>query len=248
MSIEIYTRRVRNETLEDLALLEKSILRKRSTIEHLKTSKHGFNPRSVIERNETELLEMEERQRSFEIKLEQIDNGLYTEKIQAELDQNRERIAQKSAQTKKRKAANKVETPVPPPRPTFQRDHPRRFPSARDFDYAENQYHRDCASIPDHLLDKLRNMPNNLGYIWKDIWCFGNRAPERTDEYSLFEKRGQRMLVHVYNHQVRQYTLFEKDNTGRRTLLERRPLKSVAQGNCLGQLLDKGFSGIARSK
>ena len=28
-------------------------------------------------------------------------------------------------------------------------------------------------SIPDYILKKLKSMPNNKGYIWKNIYCFG---------------------------------------------------------------------------
>jgi hypothetical protein len=238
-TIEIYTRRIRNETAEDLALLEKSIERCQGTIQRLKVTKSGFNPRVVIERNEGELKRMLSEREVLERKLDDIDQGLYTEKLQAELDHNRQVIDQKAASTKKRKeqakatttptaAATKPSGNAPRPSGNAPRSggyyHPAMRNNERDFDYAEKQFFRDCGSVPDHLREKLKNMPNNMGYIWKDIWCFGERHPEQTHEYTLFEKRNQQFLVHVYNLRTRMYTLYEKDNTGRRKFIERAPM------------------------
>lgn len=256
-TLEIYTRRIRNETLEDLTLLEKSIQRCQTTIQRLRVTKSGFNPRVVIERNEAELQRMESERDVLQRRLDEIDDGLYTEKLQAELDHNRQVIAQKSASTKKRKEQSAMgpATKPPPPRatpsqpPTGSRPgsgggphrghagsswHSSGFPrnNERDFDYAEKQYMRDSASIPDHLREKLKNMPGNMGYVWKDIWFFGARNAEQTYEYTLFEKRNQQFLVHVYNLRTRMYSLYEKDNTGRRKFIERSPM--TKRTNCVG--------------
>lgn len=252
-SLEIYTRRIRNETLEDLTLLEKSIERCQTTIQRLRVSKGGFNPRVVIERNETELQRMQTEREALERKLDEIDQGLYADKLQAELDRNRQIIAQKTASTKKRKEqASGILTPATTPtgattaaskpgasgRPSsgyvyngYSRN------NERDFDYAERQYMRDSASIPDHLRDKLKNMPNNMGYVWKDIWYFGARSPEQTHEYTLFEKRHQQFLVHVYNLRTRMYSLYEKDSTGRRKFIERSPMTQRTNYVGIAQLI-----------
>jgi hypothetical protein len=250
-TIEIYTRRIRNETTEDLALLEKSILRCQTTIQRLKVTKSGFNPRVVIERNESELQRMLSEREALERKLDDIDQGLYAEKLQAELDHNREVIAQKAASTKKRKAQSAV-TAAPKPTTTaaatknppgsrsggyHHPHHPAFRNNERDFDYAEKQFVRDCASVPDYLRDKLKNMPNNMGYVWKDIWCFGERRPEQTYEYTLFEKRNQQFLVHVYNLRTRMYTLYEKDPTGRRKFIERTPMTQRTNYVGIAQLI-----------
>lgn len=233
-TLEMYTRRIRNETVEDLTLLEKSIERCQTTIQRLRVAKNGFNPRVVIERNENELQCMQTERDALQRKLDEIDQGAYADKLQAELDRNRQVIDQKTASTKKRKQQAKGPSGAPsapkPSAPSFgQHSQPYVYHgysrnNERDFDYAEKQYMRDSASIPDHLRDKLKNMPNNMGYVWKDIWYFGAQAPEQTHEYTLFEKRHQQFLVHVYNLRTRMYSLYEKESTGRRKFIERSPM------------------------
>lgn len=249
MSLENYTRRVRNETLEDLALLTKSIERIETTIERLRSSKSGFNPKTVIERNQAEMARLRSEQQALELKLEQIDNGLYEEKMKEELEHNRELIEQKTLQTKRKKESNAGSAPTNSANKPTNKHYPyyqNRSAHERDFAYAEKQFYRDVASLPDHLADKLKNMPANLGYIWKDIWFFGIKPAEQSNEFSLFEKQGGRFLTHVYNQKNKEYRLYEKDQSGRRHLLERKALQSLQLTHSLGHLLRKGFADTAQ--
>jgi hypothetical protein len=241
---------MRQEATEELSQLAKSIERSQATLARLRTTKTNYNPRVVIERNEAELARFQHEHAALENKLLHMESDAYRDIVQAELDQNRETIAQKSAQTQKRKAAAKAPTAAAPPpfyssRPKstgnrpFQH-HSNNVFSDRDFAYAEKQYHRDSASLPDHLYEKLQNMPSHMGYIWKDIWFFGSRcSSEPIHEYTLFEKRNQQFLVHVYNHQTLQYNLYEKDANGRRRFIERRALTPRTRSASIAQLLER---------
>ena len=228
-TLEIHLRRIRNETEDELAQLDLAIQRCEATISRLRTNKNTYNPRVVIERNEAELERFQAEKRALELKLEQIESEAYIDTLKRELEHNREVIAQKSAHTKKRKeaaASQQVMTTTAPAtkrKPVGRREWEPSY--ERDFNYAEKQYHRDSASLPDHLYDKIQNMPNNMGYVWKDSWFFGARAPEQTHEYTLFEKRHSQFLVHVYNRNTLQYTLYEKDPSGRRRFISRTPMK-----------------------
>lgn len=244
-TLEIQTRRVRNETVDEITRLEKAIQRCQSTIQRLRVTKAGFNPRVVIERNEAQIREFETEKATLERKLETIDNGRYGEILQAEMDHNRQVIEQKAAQTKKRRAADVPAKPAAFAKPHSNNHNRGGFhkpsystdTSEREFSYGEKSFYRDVSSLPDHLYDKLQNMPSNMGYIWRDIWFFGHKSPDRSGEYSLFEKRGNRMLVHVLNRQARTVTLYEKDNTGRRKFIERTPMRPDTGSVNIAQLV-----------
>lgn len=251
-SIDTYLRRMRQEATEELAQLAKSIERSQATLARLRTTKTNYNPQVVIERNEAELSRFQREHTALEQKLLHMESDAYRDIVQAELDHNRETIAQKTAQSQKRKAAAKNVAATPPPSSqpnSSQRsfhgfrsanNHSNNMFSDRDFTYAEKQYHRDSASLPDHLYEKLQNMPSNMGYIWKDIWFFGSRyTTDRLYEYTLFEKRNQQFLVHVYNHQTLQYNLYEKDANGRRRFIERRALTPRTRSASIAQLLER---------
>lgn len=224
-NLEQQLRRLKNETLDEIRHHEKAIAHCQDVISRLKTSKQAYNPRVVIERNEAEIERFEKELVSLNKRIDEIESGSYEEKLRAEMEANKHTIQQKTKATQKKKAdaANtevKPKTPSPrktEPRHNFQRN------NARDFDYAEKQYMRDSASIPDHLREKLKNMPNNLGYVWKDIWCFGGKHARNYNEITLYEKRHHQFLMHVYDTQRRVYCLYDKDNSGNKKLLEKRP-------------------------
>ena len=73
-------------------------------------------------------------------------------------------------------------------------------------------------------------MPNNKGYIWKGIQCFGELPPEN-DTIILFEKlRGNIMKIHEITR--KHYLIYEKQGKGQKKLIlntKRNPILSDAQ-------------------
>ena len=70
--------------------------------------------------------------------------------------------------------------------------------------------------------DKLANMYNNMGYIWKGIYCFGHKPTTNRTEYTLFEKNNNKFYVHHFDRVNRIYTYSEKDVNGKKTVLQRK--------------------------
>ena len=54
-------------------------------------------------------------------------------------------------------------------------------------------------SIPDFILDKLKWMPNNKGYIWKGIYCFGEQPADSLEKNCMFEKKRDLLIIHEWN-------------------------------------------------
>ncbi len=226
-SIETQLRRLKNETVDEIQHLEKAIVRCETTLGRLRTTKQGYNPKVLLDRNQAELDDLKQRLQQQQAKLDEIESGAYEQTLREELEQNKKMIQNKTEQTKRKKAENKssvmsgapVTNPKKSSQPWYNNNNQN---NSRDFDYAEKQYLKDCRSIPDHLREKLANMPNHMGYVWRDIWCFGEKPSRNVEEYTLFEKRHNVFLVHVYNRRTREYCLYEKDNANRRKLLEKR--------------------------
>tara|TARA_B100000900_G_C20536080_1_gene698438 strand:- start:115 stop:924 length:810 start_codon:yes stop_codon:yes gene_type:complete len=81
---------------------------------------------------------------------------------------------------------------------------------------------RNSNNIPEYMKKNLKEMPNNKGYIWKDIRFYGALPARRNEPDILFEKlRGGIMLIHEITES--EHKIFEKK--GR----DRRRLKSVTQ-------------------
>lgn len=77
----------------------------------------------------------------------------------------------------------------------------------KEMDRSYKYFQRTCDGIPDYMLAKLKDMPNNKGYIWRDIYCFGERPVEPNQPTVMFEnKRGGTLVIHEWtNTEYRKY-------------------------------------------
>jgi hypothetical protein len=90
----------------------------------------------------------------------------------------------------------------------------------KDYKYFWKVYQKICDSIPDYMREKLRNMPNNKGYIWRGCHVFGNLPPEPGKNVTLFEKRGQLMRIHEIT--SGEYLIYEKYGKERKNLVQKK--------------------------
>ena len=60
----------------------------------------------------------------------------------------------------------------------------------KEYSRAWNHYAKSDNSMPEYMKKNLKSMPNNKGYIWKNIMYFGHKKRERSDRpVSLFERQ-----------------------------------------------------------
>ena len=88
--------------------------------------------------------------------------------------------------------------------------------SKREMDRSYMFFCRTIDSIPDYIINKLKKMPNNKGYIWKNIYCYGE-LPSDSNTITLFEKRRDNiLLIHEWVNNT--YNIWKKESTNRKTL------------------------------
>jgi hypothetical protein len=115
----------------------------------------------------------------------------------------------------------------------------------RDFKYYYKHFCKIEETIPEYMLENLKNMPNNKGYIWRKMWLFGELPEERCVNQGvnqgmngnvnqeqptlvMFERARGVLLIHEYD--KHEYRLFEKDSTGKRKFILKRPRYQKKQG------------------
>jgi tRNA U34 5-carboxymethylaminomethyl modifying GTPase MnmE/TrmE len=211
-------RRIRAETEQEIQQLEKSISRSQEVIGRLRSQKNNQN---VISRYEKDIQNFTEKMNQLQTILNEIDMGVYEEKLKTELENNRKMIETKSKSTQKKKQDKlnqQIMQSVQKPTKNNQESNPN-YVRHINMDREEHFYLKDCRSLPNHLQQKLKNMTNDTGFIWKDIWCLGELPSKNRDHYplTLHEKKDSKMLVHIYDRH--KYSLYEKDANGRRHLL-----------------------------
>ena len=91
--------------------------------------------------------------------------------------------------------------------------------SKKDADRGEQFFHKINNSVPDYMLRNLKDMPNNKGYIWRGMYCFGELPPERNCNTTImFEKKPRGVLI---NHEQTptMYKTYEKQGKNKRVLI-----------------------------
>ena len=93
---------------------------------------------------------------------------------------------------------------------------------AREYMY----YCKKVDSISTHIQEKLKTMPNNKGYIWRDIYCFGEKPAEKNGIVTLFEKKHG----DFYTHEITDthHSVFKK-NGKNRVLVDKYPVKKITE-------------------
>jgi hypothetical protein len=67
------------------------------------------------------------------------------------------------------------------------------------------------------MVKKLKSMPNNKGYIWKNIYCFGERSPTPGEPVILFETQKEGLLV-IHETTDKDYKIWHKRGSSKKIL------------------------------
>lgn len=87
----------------------------------------------------------------------------------------------------------------------------------KDIHRSANYFKKACSSLPEYIRRNLACMPNNKGYIWKGVCCFGE-LPTTDTTTILFEKKANGyMLIHEWTHT--HIKLYEKRGNNKKILL-----------------------------
>jgi len=174
----------------------------------------------ITQRNENRRKEIETlTQRS-----EDICSGLLDEDIQREMSdakkkimadnelmiakKNRLREQQKIASDKSKRFYQK----------TASADRENRF-REKDMQRAYNQYLNIVATIPEYISKNLEEMPNNKGYLWRGVQCYGKKdeASNSSNSLILFEKQKGGLLV-IHENTPTEYKIFHKKGKDKKVL------------------------------
>ena len=85
-------------------------------------------------------------------------------------------------------------------------------------------------SIPDYMIKKLKTMPNNKGYIWKNIYCYGERPAAPNEPVIMFENQREGLLI-IHETTDKKYKIWYKKGTSKKILhscTQRRKLSSAS--------------------
>ena len=88
----------------------------------------------------------------------------------------------------------------------------------KDMQRAYMQYLNIVDTIPDYISKNLDEMPNNKGYIWRGIQCYGKQAEGgNSNSTILFEKQKGGLLI-IHDRTATEYKIFHKKGKDKKVL------------------------------
>jgi hypothetical protein len=184
------------ETIDELAHKEKQKKHHEEALHRLQYEKQPFSVKKLVEQTRERIASITAEIAEIEAKQRDIEQGLLDEEFKREIEQNRATATQKGKTTLAKKAAK---NPPPVGRLPFK---PRERNMDRDSSIEYDRYMRLLTKFPDSLRDRLKKMPNNRGFLWRDIAFYGELAPT-SDVTVLSERREVGGKVEFWDHKFK---------------------------------------------
>lgn len=156
-------------------------------------------------------------------RLEHLNSGLLDAELRAGVRAQMDEANEKSRVTRQRKkdlAADKEAKSVISKayyQASRRQDRQNKYAN-KNMNRSYRHFCRACSSIPDYMLRNLSEMPNNKGYFWKSVACYGDLPAERGKPTVLFDRRrGGIMVIHEWT--PNEYKVYEKKGKDRKVLV-----------------------------
>ncbi len=92
----------------------------------------------------------------------------------------------------------------------------------REMKKSYEYFQKLCASIPDYMRENLANMPNNKGFIWKGVSCYGD-LPAEPDKPRVLTEKLYGGILRIYETDENYHRVYEKDGKNPRKLIQTTP-------------------------
>ena len=177
---------LRNEIEQALVILEQAKKRQRRVDPESESGRVAYNQATEIVTQVTE--EVEKKQEAL-AGIESGEGDYYCDLLAAEESISRAAyLRQKSRAKEKAKtnAANDEKKEAEHKRYRKERRGDRW--DKRKYGIYLRKFQYAAESLPPYIRENLRSMPNNKGYVWRGVYFYGSRLPERGEPSVVFEK------------------------------------------------------------
>ena len=84
----------------------------------------------------------------------------------------------------------------------------------KEISYHYRHYAKAHATLPKNIRKNLGEMPNNKGYIYKNVRYYGQNPAQKGEPIILFERRREHLVIHEYTDTY--YTVYHKEPNQKR--------------------------------
>ena len=164
-----------------------------------------------------------EESKEIEEKIKEIPYGMYDDEIQSKIDYNSKMQKEKDRIRKEKHITELID------KKHHEKKSQKFYQSNRNSDREErylqkemqrtyNHYVKACDSIPEYILKNLKEMPQNKGYFWKNVACFGELPPEENKPLTLFERQKGGLLI-IHEWLPKYYNVYHKQGKDKKKLI-----------------------------
>ena len=216
----------KNKIFLELKDLNSIISRNKKSIENLRVSDLNVN----FIKEKINKLELDNANKSIKIEelnntISSVDRGELDEIIKTEYKYVIDNINAKTLETKKKKTLSvrsSNEDIVKSKK--YNNDERHHYKSVKYehkmFDSSYKFYIKSLDKLPNYMANKLDDMSNNKGYIYRGIWFFGKNPCVNYNTLTMFEKKyNERDVLYIHEYSDTIYNLYSKIGNNRKTLV-----------------------------
>jgi hypothetical protein len=103
----------------------------------------------------------------------------------------------------------------------------RSYGKEKEVERGYSYYIKASATLPSYMERNLKEMPNNKGYVWKDIHFYGHKPAEKKKPTVMFDKDSRTKILTIYETTPTEYKIFEKKGDERKILVHKERRKQL---------------------
>lgn len=217
-------KRINNATTR-IKTLRVNIDRCQETLQNL--NKSGFTQEFIENsknKNKESITRCEEEIEENEQLIRDINQGLYDEEIEEEIEKgiNVQNLLLNQQKVNKELREQKFQEKQANIQKKRKEDNHSLYDKENDANREYKRYLKACDRLPDYIQKNLKTMPGNKGYIFMDVSFYGDLPKEEGQPYVLFEKmRDGSMKIFEYFPNWTRISL--KDKNGNKIILTDEP-------------------------
>ena len=221
MSVDV-RRHEKNRLEAEIRQLRKCVERDDASIRRINGQPSSSYGREHLDKLKAKNCCREEQIEAAEDRLKKVGYGELDDELHAEQNRTTAASAERSRVTRQRKeeasavAAKQSVVSKAYYQANRQSDRTQRN-DKRGQQRAYQHFVRASNSMPDYMKRNLADMPNNKGYFWKSVACYGKRPAEVGKPTVLFDrKRGGVMVIHEWTDT--EYKIYHKHGKDKKIL------------------------------
>ena len=227
----------RNKLTNEIRETEAIVNRSKETITRIKRSDMGAEyVKNQVEKLEEAISDKNELLITLSNTMSDLNTGILDEEMEDEHKQTSIEYRKKYEESKKIKA-HKKECKVIKEEKSKQymkgiiaasRAHRQ---SERDINYSYRYYCKISDSLPEYIQKNLKDMPNNKGYIWRDVCFYGKKDAQKGSNVMFEKPKGKTLIIHEYTDT--EYIRFHKEGKDKKKMVFKQKKRIIDTGPSL---------------